>query len=37
MKLLKKRWFAILVAVVMIVAALAISFSRTHSTTDYQP
>ena len=37
MKLLKKRWFAILVAVVMIVAALAISFGRTHSTADYQP
>ena len=37
MKLLKKRWFAILVAVVMIVAALTISQSRTHSTTDYQP
>ena len=30
MKLLKKRWFAILVAVVMIVAALAIKIGRAH-------
>ena len=37
MKLLKKTLVCHLVAVVMIVAALAISQSRTHSTTDYQP
>ena len=37
MKLLKKRWFAVLVAVVLVVAAVAIGRSRSAANQTYQP